>query len=306
MAKSSNQMIDTTPSTVATSALQSLPFGTIIGGPLKACVEAQTEAAQATWKFIQQVGLVTDEDGNRTLAYVSFTYRKNGHEATINVPLLTIVPIPYIAIRDIDIAFKANISAAASTSTSEHESLDVDFNMNTQASVNYFMLAKASMEMNVGVSSKKDSSATRDSKYSVEYTMDVAVKAGQDDMPAGMAKVLEMLNESIDTVDKGGELHVSSNVVQLSSENGGNGVYVTYKNDAGYYENKIKDIKFGVTKLGDDSSRDSAAKEGEDYKASEDDPGIICMFKKPGRYKITVGQDSKTSKAKSAVVTVIA
>ncbi len=42
--------------------------------------------------------------------------------------------------------------------------------------------------MNASYSSKKDSSATRDSKYSVEYTMDVAVHAGQDSMPAGMAK----------------------------------------------------------------------------------------------------------------------
>lgn len=212
--------IDTTPSTVATSALQSLPFGTIIGGPLQACVEAQTNAAQATWKFIKEVGLTEDENGVSRATYVSFSYRKNGREATLNVPLLTIVPIPYLAIRDIDIAFKANISAASSTSTQQHESLDVDFNMKTKASAN-FLIAKASMEMNVGVSSKKDSTATRDSKYSVEYTMDVAVKAGQDDMPAGMAKVLEMLNESIDTVEKGGELHVSNPVVSLKGRTTG-------------------------------------------------------------------------------------
>ena len=61
------------------------------------------------------MGLVEDENGNRSLTYVSFTYRKNGRMATINVPLLTIVPIPYIAIRDIDIAFKANISAASAS-----------------------------------------------------------------------------------------------------------------------------------------------------------------------------------------------
>ena len=64
--------IDTTPSTVATSALQALPFGTIIGGPLQACIEAQTNAAQATWKFIKDVGLTENENGERTLTYVSF------------------------------------------------------------------------------------------------------------------------------------------------------------------------------------------------------------------------------------------
>ena len=37
--------IDTTPSQVATNALQAIPFGSIIGGPLKACIEAQAMAA---------------------------------------------------------------------------------------------------------------------------------------------------------------------------------------------------------------------------------------------------------------------
>ena len=44
--------IDTTPSQVATSALQAIPFGSIIGGPLKACIEAQAMAAQTSWQFI--------------------------------------------------------------------------------------------------------------------------------------------------------------------------------------------------------------------------------------------------------------
>ena len=103
--------IDTTPSTVAMSALQALPFGTIIGGPLQACVEAQTNAAQATWKFIREVGLTEGEDGEKKATYVSFLYRKNGRDATLNVPLLTIVPIPYLAIRDIDIAFDIHTAA---------------------------------------------------------------------------------------------------------------------------------------------------------------------------------------------------
>ena len=38
--------VDSTPSQVATSALQAIPFGSIIGGPLKACVEAQALAAK--------------------------------------------------------------------------------------------------------------------------------------------------------------------------------------------------------------------------------------------------------------------
>ena len=39
--------VDKTPSQVATSALQAIPFGSIIGGPLKACVEAQALASSS-------------------------------------------------------------------------------------------------------------------------------------------------------------------------------------------------------------------------------------------------------------------
>ena len=48
--------VDKTPSQVATSALQAIPFGSIIGGPLKACVEAQALAAKTTWEFLIHSG----------------------------------------------------------------------------------------------------------------------------------------------------------------------------------------------------------------------------------------------------------
>jgi hypothetical protein len=156
--------------------------------------------------------------------------------------------------------------------------------MKTKASGN-ILIAKASMEMNIGVSSKKDSSSTRDSKYSVEYTMDVAVKAGQDDMPAGMAKVLEMLNESIDTVEKGGELHLSSSLVDLSSDSM-KGVYITYKNEEGYFEYADPDIiEIKVTENG----RERKAVKGTDYQITSDNPGFICLFNAPGSYAVSVG-----------------
>ena len=89
--------IDTTPSQVATSALQALPFGSIIGGPLKAAIEAQAMAAKTSWNFIQEVGLNTDPDtGEKKTINVSFQFVKDGRIAQLNVPLLTIVPIPYI------------------------------------------------------------------------------------------------------------------------------------------------------------------------------------------------------------------
>lgn len=233
--------IDITPSQVATSALQAIPFGSIIGSPLKACIEAQAMAAQTSWKFIQEVGLNTNpETGEKEAVNVSFLFLQNGRMAQLNVPLLTIVPIPYIAIQDIDINFKANISASSSTVQESSSSESVNAGGEARAKIGWgpFSL-QASMKANY--SSKKDSKATQDSRYSVEYTMDVAVKAGQDSMPAGLAKVLELLGNSLDVSDPDGTLEVSGRNLKLS---GGKAVLIaTYKNCSGVFEPEA--IKIG-------------------------------------------------------------
>ena len=229
--------IDTTPSQVATSALQAIPFGSIIGGPLKACIEAQAMAAQTSWQFIQEVGLNTNpETGIKEAVNVSFNFMQNGRMAQLNVPLLTIVPIPYIAIQNIDLNFKANISASSSSvsETSSSQAIDAGADVNAKLGWGPFSV-EASMKANY--SSKKDSRATQDSRYSVEYTMDVAVKAGQESMPAGLAKVLELLGSALDVSDPDGTLEVSEREIALKQ--GEKAMLIaTYKNPQGLYEPK--------------------------------------------------------------------
>ena len=95
---------------------------------MKACIEAQAMAAQTSWQFIQEVGLNTDPNtGQKEAVNVSFQFMQNGHIVQLNVPLLTIVPIPYIAIHDIDINFKANISASSSSVSEQSSSHSLRF-----------------------------------------------------------------------------------------------------------------------------------------------------------------------------------
>uniref|UniRef100_UPI004026A889 DUF2589 domain-containing protein n=1 Tax=Parabacteroides distasonis TaxID=823 RepID=UPI004026A889 len=49
-------------SQIATNALQALPFGSIIGGPLKACTEAQSELAKTNVEFMKEAGLDPDKE----------------------------------------------------------------------------------------------------------------------------------------------------------------------------------------------------------------------------------------------------
>ena len=119
--------VDKTPSQVATSAVQAIPFGSIIGGPLKACVEAQALAAKTTWEFIQNVGInVNPETGEKTAVNVSFSFIQGGRLVQLNIPLLTIVPIPYIAIRIVDFNFMSILFSSSSSATLTIESVSKD------------------------------------------------------------------------------------------------------------------------------------------------------------------------------------
>lgn len=243
--------IDTAPSQVATSALQAIPFGSIIGGPLNACIEAQAMAAQTTWKFIQEVGLNTDpETGEKSAVSVSFQFLQGGRMVQLNVPLLTIVPIPYIAIQTIDINFKANISASSSSvqEDSSHSEMGASAEITAGLKVGPFHL---DAKMNANYSSKKDSKATQESKYSVEYTMDVTVKAGQDSMPAGLAKVLELLGNALDVSDPKGTLDVNSTILTLAD--GKTQLIATYKNCDGLYTPEAIKIEGVEGKVSGDS-----------------------------------------------------
>jgi hypothetical protein len=234
--------------------MQAIPFSSMIGGPLNACIEAQAMAARTSWEFIKEVGLNTDEKGQKSAVMVAFSFNRGGRMVQLNVPLLTIVPIPYIAINTIDINFKASISASSSTASETTEHTEAGGELGAKAELN---LGLFSMEANLkaNYSSKKDSKATAESKYSVESTIDVAVKAGQESMPAGMAKVLELLGSALDVVDAKGELQVNATILNV-----GDNLVIAYKNKEGLFDNSVLKVKKGDTDVAisdDDKKKDS-------------------------------------------------
>ena len=246
--------VSKTPANVAINAMQAIPFPSMIGGPLNACIEAQAMAARTSWEFIKEVGLNTDEKGQKSAVMVAFSFNRGGRMVQLNVPLLTIVPIPYIAINTIDINFKASISASSSTASETTEHTEAGGELGAKAELN---LGLFSMEANLkaNYSSKKDSKATAESKYSVESTIDVAVKAGQESMPAGMAKVLELLGTALDVVDAKGELQVNATILSV-----GDNLVISYKNKEGLFDNSLLKIKKGDTDVAisdDDKKKDS-------------------------------------------------
>jgi uncharacterized protein DUF2589 len=176
-----------------------LPMEQIIGGPLQAVVAAQGFAASSTIEFIEQVGLLPAEapavrGEARTVAF-SFDRRVPDTTATgedivraetvsLNVPILTIVPVPFIRIATADISFEAQVSS--STLSSAESTLGVD----AQASGGY-----------MGVKFKVKASYTRNTKTSDEVnrsaTLKVNVHAVQDEIPRGLDRVLTILQTAV-------------------------------------------------------------------------------------------------------------
>ncbi|MDE7089113.1 MAG: DUF2589 domain-containing protein, partial [Prevotella sp.] len=208
---------------------------------------------------------------------------QNGRMAQLNVPLLTIVPIPYIAIQDIDISFKANISASSSSvsKTNSSSSLNVGGGFSSKLGWGPFSM-RANMTANY--SSKKDSKATQNSKYSVEYTMDVAVKAAQDSMPAGLAKVLELLGSALDVSDPDGTLEISETNLVLTDDDQPVKLIATYKNPKGLFEPeaiKVKDKDTEVT-------------------GTKDSNRMVFELKTTGQYTVTAGNKTLTVEVTSS------
>jgi hypothetical protein len=186
--------------------LSSLNFSSIIGGSLNAVVDAQAQSAKTTVDFIQNVGFKKNEDGSvGEPYYVSFKYPKevapaeNGKPAQIqvmeiSVPILTIVPIPYIKVANAEIDLNVKIN---SISTNENSS-DLKTDAKMEASASYkspLGRVAASVKINASVSHQKKSSSSE--KVEKEYSLHINVKAVQDDMPAGMDRILTILEEGI-------------------------------------------------------------------------------------------------------------
>ncbi len=152
------------------SALHSIPFGNIIGGPLAACVHAQAEASQTTLNFIRGFTMADsgiDGDGAEPVT-VTLSCVMNGVPTLMTHPLMTLVPIPYMRIEHVNLSFTADITACS------NEKMEARY-----ASEGYKRTEES--EKSVSVQSK----------------MGIHVRATTSDMPSGMARMLDFFANNL-------------------------------------------------------------------------------------------------------------
>lgn len=171
--------------------LNSIDFKKMIGGPLQAAVDAQVASSLATVEFINAVGFKPAAAGGdeRELVMVDFSHTRKdvdgeGNETTkdiaVRVPLLAMLPIPSLRIEHVIIDFNVKLNSVESTQTS------TAIGVNTEVKAGWG-------PVNFKVSASIQRKTTTNVEVKKEYSLQVNVKAVQDEMPAGLEKVLGLL-----------------------------------------------------------------------------------------------------------------
>ena len=208
--------------------LATIDFESMLGGPLVAVINAQAQAAVSTVNFIKLVGFKKSAEeaagGDTTTQepiYVTFKYPKElnpyqpavpadpGDPAAVpprpataaraavpavyetqqlQVPILTMLPIPFIRIDLTTIDFNAKINSV--------EYRKIDTNLKIDASLEAsagWLWGSAKLKVSTSFQRTTQQGNTVDRTYS----MAVHIKAVQDEMPAGMERVLGILEGAI-------------------------------------------------------------------------------------------------------------
>ncbi len=201
--------------TQAVRNIEAMPFSQIIGGPLSAAIEAQAMAARTTINFIKEVGFhppktseveddkeVRDRELNESskiafgdVRYVTFHYQAGGsatenNNRSISIPLLSLVPIPYLRIEEMNLEFSAALTDSGESSSSD----DIEQTGNSNAKVS--QPSWKSQNQFVGTYSANTKNAQK-SRYNNQMNLNFQIKVVSDDLPAGMSKVLSLMEDSM-------------------------------------------------------------------------------------------------------------
>ncbi len=166
----------TDPKELQKSPLGELDFNRIIGGPLSACVNAQEEAAQATLDYLNGVVFRKKDDDESCLEPVTMTFyfERGGVVNRLTMPLLCIVPVPYLRIDQVNLRFQATVTESS--------------------------MKEEKLELKAKYSAPGDSAEITDvaqEKFLSKRCIDVDLNVTTADMPMGISKLIEIFNNQL-------------------------------------------------------------------------------------------------------------
>lgn len=171
-------------------ALEHTDFGSLLGAPLQACVDAQMQAAYATTDYLDRVCFKYNPETNAyETVTVSFGYSTEDGDKRITLPLASVMPMPFLQIHNVNLHFAADVSVADGQQ----------------------LMAKVSSSTGRTSTSQQETGQTQ---YSNDIKVDVNVVATSSDMPMGVAKLLQVMQQFIQQK----EIEPDDNTVEQSTQ----------------------------------------------------------------------------------------
>jgi Protein of unknown function (DUF2589) len=207
--------------------LQALPLEYMLGTPMTAVIKAQALAAQTTINFIEKIGLEEDSiTGDLALRTAVFSFIQPvpdpanpgaviEQEAKLTVPLLSLAPIPFIRVSDLNVSFEFKIRDVTSNQSKFEITGKTGFENTTTvegktgfgggvigflggASASGSVESKTNVTASVSATYQSSNRQTTDRSATFKMTMN----AVQDALPEGLARVLTILNDTINSTKK--------------------------------------------------------------------------------------------------------
>lgn len=160
------------------SLIHSIPFGNLIGGPLSACISAQADAAQVALNYVRAVSMKRLDNGDNDdeaifePETISFSFVVNGQTRVMIVPLLTIIPVPFIRIEHVDLSFTADITV------SDKNKFEAKY-----------------------TAPNREQTGEETTEVQVENVIEVDIHAVTSEMPSGLARLLEVFSTQLFQVE---------------------------------------------------------------------------------------------------------
>ena len=222
----------------------------LIGAPLHALINAERQAAQATSEFIREVGFEgstngSDEDYGE-LRMLTFTFsrpdpsRGENQQYEVQVPLLSLLPIPALQIKDAELEYYAKIldtprqivdpskqlvdrgTMLRKTPTSREASSKMLAQLESQESREAESLADREdtagereeildddqfpalgrIDLKATIGQVRPDAALSSRRSSIEMEMRIKIRMEQADIPAGLSRLFNMMEQNITSTRK--------------------------------------------------------------------------------------------------------
>lgn len=178
---------------------RAIQFGELVGAQVTALIEAELEASEESWRFIEQVGFERTEKGELRLKTVTFDMIRRDVDDElrthrITIPVLTLVPLPLLAIEEATVDFDMQVEDVITTDAAKPA--DGDRPVKPGSTLSQQLLGRTTRSKLVARLARTPKAAGGSGggaapTGSAEADMKVTVKLAQSDLPLGIERLIQ-------------------------------------------------------------------------------------------------------------------